>query len=342
MKWEEYAENYRRIAKLQEKSDEYCIYQLEYAHQLFIKNLPIIYSPEHFFLLVGYMKEYVMAAANGSEFFYRTFYIDKKNGKKRRIDEPLPSLKEIQHWILHEILDYVPVSSYAKAFVKGSSVRDNARFHRRQKKVLTMDIENFFPSIEIGRVLHLFRKLGYRESVAVLLTNLCCFKGYLPQGAPTSPTLANLIAGKLDEQIINYIAMGKSKIRYTRYADDLTFSGDFNEGDLIKNVQRIANRQGFRIKEEKTRVRRRNQRQEVTGIVVNEKMQVSRELRRQIRSDLYYIQKYGLDSHIEYKKVEKEKYLQHLQGLIAYSIFINPKDEKMKEYMIIIKNIKKY
>lgn len=337
MDWKEYANNYIKIAKLQGKDNEYCIHQLEYAHELFIHDLPVIYSPEHFCLLVGYKKEYVLAAANGSEYFYRTFFIDKKNGTKRQIDEPLPSLKEIQHWILHEILESVPVSPYAKAFVKGRSVRDNARFHRRQNKVLTMDIEDFFPSIDIGRVLHLFLGLGYRENVAVLMSNLCCYKNHLPQGAPTSPALANLIAGTLDYKIVDYIK--KQKIRYTRYADDMTFSGDFHEGDLIKNVQRIAKRQGFRIKEEKTRVRKKHQRQEVTGIVVNEKMQVSREIRRQIRSDMYYIQKYGLDSHLEYRGVEKEKYIQHMRGLISYCIFVNPRDEKMREYKKIISDI---
>lgn len=126
--------------------------------------------------------------------------------------------------------------------------------------------------------------------------------------------------------------IGKKKIRYTRYADDLTFSGDFNEGDIIKNVERIANRLGFYVNEEKTRVRKRNQRQEVTGVVVNEKLQLSRKIRKRIRSDIYYIRKYGLESHLEYTDEKRKNYLYHLMGMVSYGVFINPYDEKLKEY----------
>ena len=92
----------------------------------------------------------------------------------------------------------IKVSPYSKAYVKGRSVRDNARFHKRQKKVLSMDLQDFFPSITFGRVLNVFRKAGYRESVAVMLANLCSLQNQLPQGAPTSPALSNIIASGLD------------------------------------------------------------------------------------------------------------------------------------------------
>lgn len=331
MKWNEYEKKYYDIAKLKGKTDEYCIKQLKYAKSLFDKRLPVIYNQTHLCCLLGYDEEYVYAACNQPSSFYRTFYIQKKNGKLRKINEPLPSLKEIQCWILNEILYHIPVSPYAKAYLKGKSVKDNARFHRKQKKVLTMDIEDFFPSISFGRVLHLFRSIGYRDDVAVMLANLCCLNDCIPQGAPTSPMLSNIIASKLDYQIMKHIK--NDKIRYTRYADDLTFSGDFNEGDLIKNVERLANREGFRINEDKTRTRYRNQRQEVTGIVVNEKMQVNRKLRREIRSAVYYIRKFGLTSHLEHAKINKKNYLYHLMGITSYALYINPKDEQLKEYV---------
>lgn len=335
MKWNEYENNYIQMAKMQGKSEEYCIQQLKYARKLFDNNFPIIYNPLHFCKLVGYTEEYVFAACNQPKSFYRTFFIPKRNGKKRKIDEPLPSLKEIQNWIYQEILCNVKISSYAKAYVKGKSIKDNARFHKRQKKVLSMDIKDFFPSIGFKQILNVFRNIGYRENVAVLLANLCCLNNSLPQGAPTSPILSNIIACKLDNKIVDYI--GKEKIRYTRYADDLTFSGDFNEGDIIKNVERIANRLGFKINEEKTRVRKRNQRQEVTGIVVNEKMQLSRKIRKQIRSDMYYIQKYGVESHLEHIGEARGNYLYHMMGLISYAAFINPHDENLKEYRLFLK-----
>lgn len=335
MKWNEYENNFIQIAKMQGKTEEYCIQQLEYAKKLFANNFPIIYNQVHFCKLVGYAEEYVFSACNQPKSFYRTYYIPKRNGKKREISEPLPSLKEIQNWIYQEILCNVKVSSYAKAYVKGKSIKDNARFHKRQIKVLSMDIKDFFPSIGFKRVLNVFRNIGYRENVAVLLANLCCLNNSLPQGAPTSPVLSNIITSKLGDKIVNYVS--KERIRYTRYADDLTFSGDFNEGDVIKNVERIANSLGFKINEEKTRVRKRNQRQEVTGIVVNEKMQLSRKIRKRIRSDMYYIQKYGVESHLEHIGESRENYLYHMMGLVSYAAFINPYDENLKKYRLFLK-----
>ena len=335
MNWNEYENNYIRLAKLNSKSDEYCIKQLEYAKRLFEQDLPVIYNQEHLCRLVGYAEEYVYAISNSPNCFYRTFSILKKNGKERVINEPLPSLKEIQDWILKEILVKISISPYAKAYVTGRSIKDNARFHRRQNKVLTMDLKNFFPSITFGRILNVFKKVGYRESVAVMLANLCCLNNELPQGAPTSPALSNIIASGLDYKIADFLK-GKD-VRYTRYAGDLTFSGDFNEGDMIKNIERIVCRQGFNVNHSKTRVRKRNQRQEVTGVVVNEKLQVSRELRRRIRSDAYYIEKYGLSSHMDRTNQNKRNYLYYLIGISSYALFINPYDDKMKKYLNVFK-----
>lgn len=335
MKWNEYESNYIRIARLKEKKDEYCIKQLEYAKPLFEKNVPVIYNQEHFCKLVGYSEEYIYSAANKPQKFYRTFFIKKKNGTEREINEPLPSLKEIQYWILKEILDKVKISPYAKAYIKGRSIKENARFHKKQKKILSIDLKDFFPSIGFGRILHVFKKIGYRENVAVMLANLCYLKHGLPQGAPTSPALSNIVANTLDNMIVKYVS--PQGIRYTRYADDLTFSGDFNDGDLIKNIERIVKRQGFLINKEKTRIRKRHHRQEVTGIVVNEKMQIARTIRHRIRSDIYYIQKFGLDSHIEKLGNNKNNYLYHLMGQVSYAAFINPYDEKLIEYIAILK-----
>lgn len=336
MTWIEYVQNYREIAKLEGKSDEYCIKQLDYAKVLFDQNLPIIYSQKHLSMLLGYSLDYLYAVSNSSENFYRTFYISKKSGGQRRIDEPLPSLKEIQKWILIEILDAIPESPYSKAYTKGKSVKDNARIHRNQEKILLMDIKDFFGTIHYGRVLSLFKKLGYRESVAVMLSNLCCYKKCLPQGACTSPKLANLVAKKMDYRIWN--AVKKQGIRYTRYADDMTFSGSFNEGKVIKCVEKIVSQSGFQINNKKTRVRKRHQRQEVTGIVVNDKLQLSRKIRKDIRKNAYYIKKYGLESHLQHVNENRENYLYHMIGIASYAHFINPKDEQLSEYLDTFKS----
>ena len=128
-------------------------------------------------------------------------------------------------------------------------------------------------------------------------------------------------------------------IRYTRYADDLTFSGSFNPHMLIHDVSAILYENGFILNSEKTRVAYRNSRQEITGIVVNSHMQIPREKRREIRKQVYYIRKYGLESHLNHIGELRANYLNHLLGQINFALFVNPKDEKMREYFQYIKSI---
>lgn len=331
MNWETYESNYYEIAKIHNKDDSYCIEQLAYAKKLYDSNLPIIYNQEHFCKLVGYSKEYVYSASNSPKKFYRTFFIKKKNGGDREINEPLPSLKEIQEWIYKEILCNIKISPYAKAYVHGKSIKDNAKFHKRQNKVLTIDLKDFFPSICFNKVMKVFFNAGYRKPVAVLLANLCCLDDSLPQGAPTSPCLSNIIASALDDKIVDFVK--NKNIRYTRYADDLTLSGDFDEKIVINKIRKIVSSEGYKINPDKTRVRKRNQRQEVTGIVVNEKLQVSRKDRRDFRRVLYYIDKYGLEEHLKYVGNNKNNYIYHLIGKITHASFINPNDERLKVYL---------
>ena len=141
----------------------------------------------------------------------------------------------------------------------------------------------------------------------------------------------------LDEKISKYTS--QKSIRYTRYADDLTFSGDFNPHFLINDISTIVYNEGFSINPEKTRVARSNARQEVTGIVVNSHMQLSKEKRKQIRQQIYYIKKFGLESHLERIEENRANYLNHLLGQINFALFVNPKDKEMKEYFDTVKTI---
>ncbi|MBO5869993.1 MAG: RNA-directed DNA polymerase [Clostridia bacterium] len=166
---------------------------------------------------------------------------------------------------------------------------------------------------------------------------LCCLNDTLPQGAPTSPYLSNLRLISLDEKISKYTS--SKSIRYTRYADDLTFSGDLNPHHLINDISKMIFNEGFSINPEKTRVARENARQEVTGIVVNSHMQLSKEKRKQIRQQVYYIKKFGLESHLEHIGENRAHYLNHLLGQINFALFINPKDDEMKQYFDIIRII---
>ena len=329
MKWATIEKKIKQECKTQRKSSEYIQKYLAYSKKLFDNNLPIISSPEHFSLLVGLEHQYVCNMAYTSKKFYRHYSIPKSNGKTRDIDEPLPDLKFVQSWILHNILEKCLVSPYAKAYIKGRTLKHNARFHRAQKIVVTMDIRNFFPSISIVDVTTIFENMGYLHDLACFFAHLCCLKNSLPQGAPTSPYLSNLRLVSLDDKISKYTS--SKCIRYTRYADDLTFSGDFNPHYLINDISKMVFKEGFSINPEKTRIARNNARQEVTGIVVNSHMQLSKEKRKQIRQQVYYIKKFGLESHLEHIGENRAHYLNHLLGQINFSLFVNPKDDEMKE-----------
>lgn len=336
MVWEAYREEFEKAAKEAGKSTAYCEKWLSYAENLYRQGMPIIYTPEHLSLLVGYNMEYLYAAANCAERFYRRFEIPKKSGGMRTIAEPLPSLKEIQRWILDNILQHMQVSPYAKAYIKGRSIKDNVRFHRRQKKVLTLDIKDFFPSLSSWRVYQKFLQIGYQENVAMLLTNICCLDRGLPQGAPTSALLSNILLLPFDSAAARFA--GKKGIRYTRYADDMTFSGDFDETEIIAFVKKQLKRLGLKINSEKTRLQTQGERQEVTGIVVNKKVQLSKQKRKEIRKNMYYIQKYGLESHLAHIKEERKNYISHLLGEIGYALFINPKDTELRTYQAYLKS----
>jgi RNA-directed DNA polymerase len=243
MNWESYKKEFIIKAERGNYEESYIRALLEYAFNLNSKNLPIIYDWEHFSLLVGYDSKYISGAFYKTTAFYRHYTIAKRSGGLREISEPLPSLKEIQRWILDNILYKCSVSNFAKGFVPERSIRENARFHRNQPKVLSLDLEDFFPSIKGGRVYNFFKRLGYQPKVAHLLTKLCTLNGSLPQGAPTSPALSNIISLRLDKRLSGFAL--KEKIRYTRYADDITFSGDFDEGQLIKFTRKVLAAEGY-------------------------------------------------------------------------------------------------
>jgi RNA-directed DNA polymerase len=288
---------------------------------------------------VGYKKEYLKKAALHTSYFYRNFEITKKNGKKRPISEPLPSLKEIQIWILKHILEKVPVNRFAKAYKPKTRLMENLKFHRNQPKVFTLDLENFFPSIKTELVEKVFLELGYSKMAANLLAKLCTLNDGLPQGAPTSPYLSNLIFREADSVISDFCL--ERKIRYTRYADDLSFSGDFDENELLDKVTETVEKLNLRINESKTKLMTPNMRQIVTGLVVNDKPQVAFNKRNELRQAMHYIKKFGFDEHRVYKEIKQANYLEHLLGRINFVLQINPKDSEFMAYKALLYDLKK-
>ena len=334
-KWIDYSKKFTQLATRNGFFPDEIDGLLNYAQLLFKQDLPIIYDQEHLALLVGYEYKFLLRISNSPEFFYRSFQVPKKSGGERTINEPLPSLKEIQRWILEEILNQYPVSGYAKAYIRNRSIKDNAHFHVNQKLVLTIDVKDFFPSLRIKKVNSFFLKIGYSSPVAFLLSNLCCLNGELPQGAPTSPALSNILMINVDKRISAFAK--KKGIQYTRYADDMTFSGDFEPGMLIKFVRNVLRNMRLRINYEKLRVRRPGQRQEVTGVIVNEKIQAPKEIRKKLRQSVYYIEKYGLASHLDKTYNTRANHIYHLLGLANFILFLNPDDQEVQNYIEILR-----
>lgn len=325
---EKYNKEFREKAVLSGFSADEIEKCLKYAHPILEKGLPVIYNTTNLSSLVGYNKKYLKRASGYPKFFYIKHTIPKRNGKMRILYEPLPSLKEIQIWIKDNLLVDVPVSRYAKAYTNGRSIKEHVKYHKGQKNVLTLDIEDFFGSITFQMVEELFSSFGYSSLISNLLAKLCTFQNSLPQGAPTSPIISNIILKPLDDTLSDYCR--KKDIKFTRYADDLAFSGDeINKMELEAIIsQKLREIGGLRLNSEKTMLMKKNQRQTISGVIVNKKVQVPREKRDELRQAIYYIEKFGLEEHLQKIKCTKSNYLKHLLGIANYITFINPKDEK--------------
>ena len=338
MNIDQYQNHFREKALQQGFSAENIDKCINYAIPLLNNKFPIIFNTSHFCSLVGYNKIFINRVAVYTSYFYRSFKIKKRNGQMRTIEEPLPSLKEIQHWILNNILEKFDVSPFAKAYKKKHNLKENVRFHSNQETVLNLDIKNFFPSIKSKSIEGIFKNMGYSPLVSNLLAKLCTRNKILPQGAPTSPFLSNIFMKEIDDAISKYCILGK--IKYTRYADDMTFSGTFDKDNLSNFVEELLKIHDLELNHEKTHYLKKNQRQIVTGIVVNQKLQVPFEKRNAIRSDLYYIKKFGIEEHKTFRKIKKSNYISHLLGKINFILNINPNDQEFKEYKQFLINLK--
>jgi retron-type reverse transcriptase len=244
---------------------------------------------------------------------YQRFQVPKKSGGLRQISAPMPRLKRAQEWVLRHVLEKVPLHDAAHGFRRGRSIVSNAAPHIGADVVVNLDLRDFFPTVTYRRIRGVVRKLGYSEQIATILALLCSepdvdrvvldgrtyyvVRGerFLPQGAPTSPALRNLLCRRLDARL--HRVAEKLGFRYSRYADDLTFSGSgaaaADVGRLLRRARYVVEQEDFRVHPEKTRVLRRGRRQEVTGLVVNHRVNVSRRLLRRFRATLFQIERDG-------------------------------------------------
>jgi len=231
---------------------------------------------------------------------YSRFLIPKKRGGQRVILEPIPNLKIIQSKLLQVLQSVYEPRPAVHGFVVDRSIVTNAAPHVRNRYVLNLDLKDFFPSIHFGRVRGMFMAFPYglNDKVATVLAQICSLPECLPQGAPTSPTISNMICTKLDSQL--QTLAGRHRCYYTRYADDITFSTSVSRFptalagvvqdesgrrvEIGKDLKEIVLSNGFRINSRKVRLQTRNKRQEVTGLTTNQFVNVNRKYVRQIRA----------------------------------------------------------
>ncbi len=289
---------------------------------------------------------YLMLNVDAPKGPYTTFDIPKRSGQPRHIRAPNDALKRVQQKILTGILSKIPTHDAAHGFVPGRSTVTNARHHVGKHLVIKFDLKNFFQIITYRRVLGLFVSLGYTvshgrfntrddsRSIAPVLTRLCTYtqhpqgaatdNTYTPQGAPTSPAISNLVCRRLDARLTG---LAKSiDASYTRYADDLTFSmnkePELGLGRLRWWVDQICGQEGFEINRDKHRVIRRHQRQQVTGLVVNDTLRIPRKERRRFRAILHNCRKHGIASQAR----GNPRFEAWLQGYASYIHMVHPEE----------------
>jgi retron-type reverse transcriptase len=272
---------------------------------------------------------------------YVRFQVPKKTGGVRQISAPMPRLKALQHWILHHILERVEIHDCAHGFRPGRSIVSNARPHVGAETIINLDLQDFFPSITYRRVKGLFRSFGYSEAAATIFGLLCteptleevALDGrtyfvatgarHLPQGAPTSPAVTNALCRRLDRRLLK--AAGHLGFAYTRYADDLTFSASGESlrhlGGVLAQAEAIVAHEGFTVHPAKTRVIRRSRRQDVTGVVVNSRPNVSRQELKRFRAALYQIEK---DGPVGKRWGHSPDVIASIQGFANFVYMVNP------------------
>lgn len=284
---------------------------------------------------------------------YKTFLIPKKNGY-REINVPCDELKNIQknikEYLEKEYLKKTSFPNCVKGFLKNESIVTNAMEHYRAKHILTIDLENFFPSIHFGRIRGLFlgKPFYFSNNVATLLAKIACKDGKLPQGSPLSPILSNFICYRLDYNLNNLAK--KYNCKYTRYADDITISttrltmpieiayiNEKQEIELNEKLEKIILDNSFYINKNKTKLRYLNYRQEVTGLVVNEKVNVPKIFIKKLRSESNYFkyekyQEYG-KKYLKLEKIDEDKIKEicrkHIIGKLNYLKMVRGKTDKV-------------
>jgi hypothetical protein len=265
---------------------------------------------------------------------YRTFQIAKRSGGYRTIAAPRAELRAIQRSLLEALTQAYNPTRSAFGFVRGRSIVSGARRHIGRQVVVNLDLADFFNSITFWRVRGLFMSAAFQlpYDVSTVLAQICCRNGRLPQGAPTSPILSNFMCSSMDRELGSLV--GASGGRYSRYCDDMTMSfdseslvfksiakRDISGLKLNSSVEKIIQKHGFAINYSKLKLRTKRERQEVTGLIVNEGVNVRRSLVRRLHTQLHCVEKFGLtESAKRYCEIERISFSQKMESAFAAGI----------------------
>lgn len=312
-----YLGNLQTEMKARGRSEEEISRCVGYARTLLRSGLPVLFDSRHV--------RKVLQLDQIRQQAYHVFFLHQR-GKLREITAPSLPLKSRQRWIAQHILSQLPVSPHAHGFVKSRSIKTNALLHAHHDYVLCMDIEDFFPSIPLDAVVRVFARAGYSKSASAALAQLCCHRDVLPQGAPTSPSLANLIFSPVDEELA--ALAGPHGAVYSRYADDLTFSSDTALDRLEPAVHDVLQRHGYLGNRRKTAYFRPGQPKRIPGLTVqNGSVRIPRKFKRALRQEIHFCRKFGVFTHLQNIHAAKcVNYREYLYGKAYYVRMIEPEE----------------
>lgn len=329
-------------AQEDKKSQKFIEATVSYAKKLDDLKFPVIFSLEHLAMLMGVQSGYLRHLIGERKnyeyqdepykiFRYNYFKLKKRKGGYREIMSPSKDLKFIQKWILVNILEKHSLHDSCTGFRKGISIKNNAKPHEKSEIILKIDLLKFFDTITENRVFGAFADMGYKKNLAVSLAKITTAQhrkeywksmpraelkmigfeidnapSVLPQGAPTSPALANILANKMDYRFEKLSE--KLGFRYSRYADDLTFSirGDQRLPSL-KMIKKIIEEEKFVVNEKKIQYLKKGGKQYVTGLTTTNGVNVSKKYRKEIGSHIYYCRRFGVKDHLNKISGENQK-----------------------------------
>lgn len=309
---------------------------LPYIKRLLSQNLPVIFEFEHLSRLLGINRTDLAKMVNAPDSYYRIFSIPKRRGGFRTIASPYPSLLHCQKWICENILQKQELDSSCHGFAPGRSIITNAKEHLQKKAILKIDIKDFFPSIPINWIIQFFKRLGYAPNVAYHLSSLCCFEGALGQGAATSPSLSNILCKNLDIRLRKLSKL--FHLTYTRYADDLVFSGAYISLDFKRFVEGIIEEFGFTINKDKTVLNHSLKKKIITGLSVSgSTVSVPKRYHRDLKQIVFYIRRFGLSSHMKKIKSKNPLYLETIIGRVSFVLQVEPENtwaQEAKQFLV--------